>query len=142
MLHGCCAAAQVSVEDIIADGKLRLAVQPVFDETQLAAALQVLRCTLLPKKSRNHMQYLASCLQPWRICQIHNAMSCWKRSQHSRSFYLGAELTLVPLSACKARLATKTCQQLHVNNCMSDGCQSDAYCYLDNALLTLQGDRS
>ena len=34
----CC---QVAVEDIIADGKLRLAVQPVFDETQLAAALQV-----------------------------------------------------------------------------------------------------
>ena len=32
---------QVVVEDIIADGKLRLAVQPVFDETQLAAALQV-----------------------------------------------------------------------------------------------------
>lgn len=31
----------MSVEDIIADGKLRLAVQPVFDETQLAAALQV-----------------------------------------------------------------------------------------------------
>ena len=32
---------QVAVEDIIADGRLRLAVQPVFDETQLAAALQV-----------------------------------------------------------------------------------------------------
>ena len=39
----CC---QVAVEDIIADGRLRLAVQPVFDETQLAAALQVL--PLLP----------------------------------------------------------------------------------------------
>jgi len=37
-----CCAVQVAVEDIIADGKLRLAVQPVFDETQLAAALQVL----------------------------------------------------------------------------------------------------
>ena len=36
-----CFAVQVAVEDIIADGKLRLAVQPVFDETQLAAALQV-----------------------------------------------------------------------------------------------------
>lgn len=34
---------QVAVEDIIADGRLRLAVQPVFDETQLAAALQVTR---------------------------------------------------------------------------------------------------
>lgn len=32
---------QVAVEDIIADGRLRLAVTPVFDETQLAAALQV-----------------------------------------------------------------------------------------------------
>jgi len=32
---------QVAVEDIIADGRLRLAVQTVFDETQLAAALQV-----------------------------------------------------------------------------------------------------
>ena len=35
-------SCQVAVEDIIADGRLRLAVQPVFDETQLAAALQVL----------------------------------------------------------------------------------------------------
>ena len=34
---------QVAVEDIIADGRLRLAVQTVFDETQLAAALQVQR---------------------------------------------------------------------------------------------------
>lgn len=32
---------KVAVEDIIADGRLRLAVQPVFDETQLAAALQI-----------------------------------------------------------------------------------------------------
>ena len=32
---------QVAVEDIIADGRLRLAVTPVFDESQLAAALQV-----------------------------------------------------------------------------------------------------
>ena len=32
---------QVAVEDIIADGRLRLAVTPVFDETQLAAAFQV-----------------------------------------------------------------------------------------------------
>ena len=32
---------QVAVEDIIADGRLRLAVTPVLDESQLAAALQV-----------------------------------------------------------------------------------------------------
>lgn len=40
-LHISRCAVQVAVEDIIADGRLRLAVTPVFDESQLAAALQV-----------------------------------------------------------------------------------------------------
>ena len=41
---------QVAVEDIIADGRLRLAVTPVFDESQLAAALQV---PLLPDNNQH-----------------------------------------------------------------------------------------
>ena len=41
-LHRSSIVVQVAVEDIIADGRLRLAVTPVFDESQLAAALQVL----------------------------------------------------------------------------------------------------
>ena len=44
------------MEDIIADGKLRLAVQPVFDETQLAAALQV---TNYASVARSHCSRLA-----------------------------------------------------------------------------------
>lgn len=51
-----CCAVQVAVEDIIADGKLRLAVQPVFDETQLAAALQV---TNYASVARSHCFWIA-----------------------------------------------------------------------------------
>lgn len=53
-----CVRVQVAVEDIIADGRLRLAVTPVFDESQLAAALQVF-CQL----------YMYHLLQSaWHIC--------------------------------------------------------------------------
>lgn len=48
---------QVAVEDIIADGRLRLAVQTVFDETQLAAALQV---TTTPVHVNGMLQWDAS----------------------------------------------------------------------------------